>query len=291
MNKESNVINKWVDIGVLPIYKKGRKNTYINWDDSIGIAVPFVYGDICGNATILKNVDSKRIAIYVDGYTSEDGYIINKPSFVSALFGNIFKQKIIDSAPYITPYLNNIKEHDIEVVRIDCAYTHVKERFDYIKKHIINSRFSTIFDLSSIDWRECEKFASSSILIDVCNLWDESNYNIKEISKIVHLSHHVVSSYLKVGERIGICTFNDKEKHYRSNKHHGHPVYVYKNDVLIKRFDSIRQCVDKSIETFGVKFDFKCVLNAYNGKRESYKGYIFKRSEEVNNTKLLKGVY
>ena len=64
-------------------------------------------------------------------------------------------------------------EHNIFVIRIDCFYTKMEDRFSYIKNSIQNSELSNIFDLSYIDYDKCNKYATDSLSIKSANLYDE----------------------------------------------------------------------------------------------------------------------
>ena len=76
---------------------------------------------------------------------------------------------------------------------------------DFIKTQILNSRLADIFDLSAIQWDKCNKYATSTIIKTVCELWESTNLSIKEIAEIVHLARPTIWRYLKDGLRLGLC--------------------------------------------------------------------------------------
>lgn len=98
---------------------------------------------------------------------------------------------------------NSIKNYVI----IDSRYSNI----NYIRKMIYNSELNKIFDLSKIDWDECEKFALNSLVKETCNLWNGGIKSIKEISKIMNLSQQTVRKYLKKGTKIKLCNFIPSE--------------------------------------------------------------------------------
>ena len=108
-------------------------------------------------------------------------------------------------------------EHNIKVIRIDCK----KSELEYIKKHIIDSELNNLFDLSNIDWLECEKFACSSLVKKICDLWNSGIHDSKKIRQITKLSKSTINKYLKKGTKIGWCNYNPKEPKIDFGKKYG----------------------------------------------------------------------
>lgn len=97
------------------------------------------------------------------------------------------------------------KQNDIEVIRIDCK----KSKFIYIKNNIINSKLSELFDLSYIDWDECNKQATKNIVYEVCNYHkDNPDISPPNIAKLFKIAHITVINYLKKGVELGWCKYN-----------------------------------------------------------------------------------
>jgi len=70
-------------------------------------------------------------------------------------------------------YIDNMKDelaeqNNIKVIRIDCC----PSSLEHIKESILNSELSTLFDLSNINWDECNKYALSTKVREVCDLWN-----------------------------------------------------------------------------------------------------------------------
>lgn len=162
---------------------------------------------------------------------------------------------------------NDVKHY----VQLDCS----KSNIDYIKNNIMNSELPTLlnFKENDIDWNECDKNASSSLMIKACELWDSGIHNTKEIGKIIHRSYAMVIEYLKHGVELGLCDYTIEESRKKDDTKH---IYVYDKDLnFIKEFLSCRQLEELSEEIFGTKFINQCVIRVCLGQRKQYKGYIF----------------
>ena len=124
---------------------------------------------------------------------------------------------------------NGIKVENYIV--IDCRESEI----EWIKNSIINSRIADIYNISNIDWLECQKYAISSLVVDSCNLW-KLNKSALEISKLLHICQSTVSRYLKKGTELGWCDYNGIEE---SKKHH---IRMYRKVYCLelnKRFNSL----------------------------------------------------
>ena len=103
---------------------------------------------------------------------------------------------------------NNIKKENYMI--IDCMYSEL----EYIRNSILHSKLAEIFDLSIIDWLECEEFTCTSLVKIVCEIKkNKPNITMSEISKITKLNKTTICKYLKRGNKLGWCIYNaEKEK-------------------------------------------------------------------------------
>ena len=123
-------------------------------------------------------------------------------------------------------------EHNIELIRIDCR----KSYKEYIKNNILNSKLNNIFNLSSIDWDICDKDATKSMVVSVCNMYNSSNLLPKDIAKYFYLNPSTVQRYLHIGTNLGIC-------HYHPLKHSKTKIVVLNsNREKIYEFNCIGDC-------------------------------------------------
>ena len=98
------------------------------------------------------------------------------------------------------------KEHNFELIRVDCDYPNVQHRFEYIKNSILNSRISCVLDLSKINWEQCNRYATKSLQIEAARLYD-SGSKICEISNALHIAYNTIYQWLKRLSKEGLCSY------------------------------------------------------------------------------------
>ena len=167
---------------------------------------------------------------------------------------------------------NNIKNY----VQLDCRESNYK----YIEKSIRGSLLNDLLNIENIDFKKCEEYAQSSLLVEVCDFW--KNMEIKSMSEIFsnfNYDKNTIQRYLKIGSELGICDYNPSLTHklYMTNS-----IISNLNKKAIRceelkiDFDSLKNCIEYFENTLGYKFDRHMVSEVCQGKRESYKGYTFK---------------
>ena len=98
------------------------------------------------------------------------------------------------------------KQHNIKVIRIDCNYSDIKHRAEYIKHNILNSQLAELFDLSIINWDECDMFAQNNIMREICNYKTQNpSVSTKDIALLFSISTTTVNKYLRKGDELGWC--------------------------------------------------------------------------------------
>lgn len=97
------------------------------------------------------------------------------------------------------------KEHNIEVIRINC----LRSDLSYIKNNILNSSLFFVFDLSNINWDKCDEYATKNIVKELCKYWENYNHpSYAELKKVFHIkSDTTINSYLKKGTKFGWCNY------------------------------------------------------------------------------------
>lgn len=100
-------------------------------------------------------------------------------------------------------------QHDIQVIRVNA----IKSDMEYLKTSIENTKLSTIFDLNSIDWIECEKYALNNLVNKICKDYEDDIFlSTKDLSKKYQLSEVTVSTYLSRGKNVGWVTYMPTER-------------------------------------------------------------------------------
>ena len=98
-------------------------------------------------------------------------------------------------------------EHGIVMIRVDCNYDTVDNRYSYIKNNIENS-LNGYFDLSNIDWNKCNQQGISSYVKTVVNYYnDNPTISIPDIAKHFNLNRKTAYSYINIGESLGWCDY------------------------------------------------------------------------------------
>ena len=175
---------------------------------------------------------------------------------------------------------NGIKEDNYIV--IDCR----KSEMEFIKQNIINSRISELFDLSIIDWKQCEEFALSNRVKEACDLWNSGMNSAVDIGVSMKIDKSTVRNYLKKGQPLGWCNYNTKEENEKSKQNASNmkrkPVLCLENYEV---FESSEKLEIKSEEIFGIKLSSRGVALSCRTKQTKYKGFTFKyiSKEEYKN--------
>lgn len=143
------------------------------------------------------------------------------------------------------------KEHGIDVIRVDCKYGS-NDRKSYIINSIIHSDLNNIFDLSIVDFDECDKNAQNSLFVAVCKLWNNGMKNHYDIARELHISTVTVTTYLKKSEKYNITDYCHKE-------------YSVKNGAIArKRAGEWRKIMVMCIETHEIFRSIKDATNKYS---------------------------
>jgi predicted transcriptional regulator len=173
------------------------------------------------------------------------------------------------------------------LIRINCNYNN-NNRFDFIKNNILNSKLSTLLNLSDIDWDECNKFATNNLTEHVCFLWENLNKSVGEISSICQLNRTTVCKYLQNGFLIGLCpSYNKEVSKVRSR--YKHIAYI-ENNRIVYVFYNAKEVSDMSPQMFGQTIARSSIQAVCIGRKRSVYGMKFKyiTKEEYEQYKMIK---
>lgn len=124
-----------------------------------------------------------------------------------SIFNSLREEQINDTFKENLAKQNGI----INYISIDCR----KSELEFIKNNILNSQLSNLFDISKIDWTECEKYINISLVKTACDLW---NSRTEKVNKIINISNEMklckntITKYLKRGAINGWCNYNAYEE-------------------------------------------------------------------------------
>lgn len=135
-------------------------------------------------------------------------------------------------------------KNGVIMIRIDSRESDA----DYISNSIKNSLLSELFDLSLIDWEECDKTAMKNLVKECCLFYEQHKYEMpfKEIAKTMHVGKLTLYKYILKGNKHGWCNSTKEERKRISDSFREYPTSI---PVRIKR----------GIETLG---EFKSLSKA-----------------------------
>ena len=175
-------------------------------------------------------------------------------------------------------------QNGIEVIRINCDYRH-EERFEYIKKNILESDLNGIFDLSKVDWSICNKFALSSRVKEACELWNSGIYNAVKIADIMKIAHCTSIKYLKEGSKLNMCSYTRELAIKNKPKE-----TIFRRDIICIDNGEIYESgdyIDKnSLKIFGVKMSKSKICLVCQGKRNHTGGFHFKYTSDLTELEI-----
>lgn len=142
-------------------------------------------------------VNNKEYIVEMDGGLGHGNFTLNGKQDITG--------KQIDAKKDVLAKLHNIK-----VIRIDCNYIDIENRYDYIKEHILISEVAQILNLSKINFSLCRVVAEKSMFISVCDLVKQGMRSFVEIAKRLEISNSTVSRYLKIACESGYLNMDYK---------------------------------------------------------------------------------
>ena len=192
-----------------------------------------------------------------------------------------------------TKYIDDIKDrladkYGIKVIRIDCK----ESDLNYIKDKILKSELNKMFDLSNINWLKCEEFALNNLIKQACK-YKRNNPDLTtvQIGKIMNMCKITIQRYLKKGNLLGWCEYDPNLERIKGKKKganvigkkNSKKIEMYKNNILIRNFESATQLSKISEDLFGIKLIQSCIARVCRGELSQHKGFTFKYIEERND--------
>lgn len=186
--------------------------------------------------------------------------------------------------------------HDqgISVIRIDCAYDIMNNRFEYIKSNILSSELAKLLNFSLVDWNIVKKDAVSSNVELASNAWNHGAYSSYEVSKILGVSAATAQHYLKIAGELGMCNYSIEEIAKRrgvlsseTKKKKAQTIAILKDDIIVGVFRGVTDAEKQSEKLYGVHLSHQNLSNAIRGGRISVNGYTVKCITHEEYEKLL----
>ena len=157
------------------------------------------------------------------------------------------------------------KQYNLDVIRINCDYKLIKNRFNYIKQNILNSELRKYLNLDNVSWELCDSDSVKNIIKIACDYYEKNiNMKIVDMADNLNISYNTFVNYLKTGNNFGWCSYDINRR--------GRKIKVVETGDI---FESITDCSRKSEEIYGVKFTISGINNVINGGRKHHKNYHF----------------
>ena len=144
-------------------------------------------------------------------------------------------------------------EHNLDMIRIDCK----KSEIEYIKKNIISSKLSEIFDLSQIDWDEVFVKATDNLFLQICDYYNQGHIAKKDLCDKFKVSNSTIVKALHVCNDLGLCVYNQEIRRKHAGKislnaqlnREGYHVLLYDLDnTYVGEFVNGTSCARKMME-------------------------------------------
>ena len=166
------------------------------------------------------------------------------------------------------------KQNGYEVIRI-----YYNDDFK-IKDNLLKSDIVKIINLNNIDWEECERFALSNRVIEICDYWNNDKKDWEttaDLEKIFKIDKITIRSYLKKGTELGWCNYNGKEELRKSNERRGKVVAMYDLEGnFIMEESSTYKLKERCLKELNIDLNTSNISKVCLGKQKAHKGYIFK---------------
>lgn len=164
----------------------------------------------------------------------------------------------IDNIKYNLAITNGIAHYIV----IDARYSD----FDWIKKSILHSELSVLYDLSSVDWDFINEQVKSSNVCISSEMY-ENGSSISEIAQFLKVDRNTIRIYLDRADEIGLIKFNKKKINRKL-------IQLDKSFNLIKEWDNLSE-VSKAYNISESNISSCC-----NGKQKTGAGFIWRYKDD-----------
>ena len=185
-------------------------------------------------------------------------------------------------------------ENGIDVVRIDCNYKDMHERFDYIKNNILRSSLADILNLNIVNWRNAYIFANNNNNIYLAARYWNEGMNSKDIEKKLKVSKSSTRSYLIIASQLKLCDYDSQKSKARgaefriSNNVRCKPIVLFYNQEMIGVHPSASDLHRLSYDLYGKKFSLSVISNVCNKKLDGFDGYVMEYVSRDRYEEILK---
>lgn len=194
-------------------------------------------------------------------------------------------------------------QHGFDIIRINCDYGCVQNRYSFIKESVLNSKLRALLRLDDlyIDWDACDRAGCTNLYVHACDYWNSGIRCVSEIAKIMKIDPETARRYLSGGAQYGLCDYDARQALSEAAERRSRPIAIYDtNNNLINVFRNYKILIDQSKLIFGRQFNKSSVYACCSGRTEHMYGYRMKyitiqeyehfinqACKPTNNTKLI----
>ena len=219
-------------------------------------------------------------------YSGIYDFVIESKKLIVEMDGGLHKTGTSTKSKDEVKYVDDMKtrlaiQNGYVIVRIDCSYGVVKDRFNIFKNNLLNSNLKDYYDLGSVDLEKLDVLANQNITKIISEYWNQG-YTIPEIVKLSTFCTSTVRTYLRKGTKIGWCSFDEGKSRSR-----GYKIKVMQNNNLVGLFESKAKCTKQVREKYHIIFDSDMIAKNINHKINNYKGLNFVKISNEEFRELL----
>lgn len=169
-------------------------------------------------------------------------------------------------------------ENNIDIyIELDCRYSD-KEWI----QNSINQQLCKLINTDLIDYDACNKNATKSKIIEVCEYYMQNNRPSTTIlAQVFNLNRTTTLKYLNKGAKLGICDYDPaKVLHgYHNTACNDGKIECWKNNEYLGMFDGVPEFVIFVEEQYDIKLDKFLVRSVCRGKYTHTRGFTCKYVE------------
>ena len=122
---------------------------------------------------------------------------------------SLYEQQKIDDCKKLLALSNGVKHYFV----IDAKYS----EHEYIKKSLCSTL--DFLDFDSVNWIECERYAVSSLLVNVCEEFKNNDHTlIPYLAQKFNIGETTIRDYIKKGTKLGLCHYVPQIGGYNGTK-------------------------------------------------------------------------
>jgi very-short-patch-repair endonuclease len=176
------------------------------------------------------------------------------------------------------------QEHGYQVIRIQCIYNNVYERFAVVEENIRKSKLSKIFCFDSVNFLAVDKYCiTSSYINDTSMLWNKG-MSVLEIAIQLKLCPATIKNYLSIAKSHNMCNYTPNEAKLRGHKKsNARTPYLICYNGRKEIFSTLQEIVKYYQDHYDIKLNSSAIRTHANNCTCYYDRKFIKISKEEFN--------